>query len=577
MGCRMRMLSVVAVALGVVTGLAHGQSSSRGAMVIDDGQTSRVLLYSEPDLEVVRLPDFEASDLPVFAEKLRLSEAQRDVVRRLIEEYLEAYARLVELEDPERAKTDVGSTISGALRAVRGPQPLESGSEESPKSDSEKDREDEGIGGGAMPSGDAKVDPVEAIILDELKKAGFETETLEDSPFRPSISISVSMERPAEGEEASAPAEPGVNVRLSFGKDDDSLTAEMREKLQAVADRAVPRIKEHVRSNLDRMIAPESAAPPPDDQIEEKWAEVQGLHERVKSFLAAKKALRQQYVLKTQAILAEVQLELWPGLERALTRMKTLSWGQLDGERTDLLAILQRMEFSQDEVKRLAEHLESYELQLHQALVRRNEILADVDAQIDSALYEGKRERALGLADRVTKARMAIRDLNERYAEVIAGRLSGERVPRFRGKVLEMSYPRVYRRTLGRQAFDEALALEGLDADVRATIDARYKSYMLQLDEMNRRLARAIREEQPKELTGSVKRAAAMMEGEAYDLAARDAARREIIEGFRGRRELDVRTMRSVYSMLTAEQRARLPRIPVVDVAEPVTAEDADE
>ena len=67
-----------------------------------------------------------------------------------------------------------------------------------------------------------------------------------------------------------------------------------------------------------------------------------------------------------------------------------------------------------------------------------------------------------------------------------------------------------------------------------------------------------------------------MTEGEEFDLTASNAAREAITAGFRARQQLDMRTMRSLYALLTAEQRAQLPRMPEVDVAEPVTAEHLD-
>ena len=167
---------------------AMGQSSSRGTMVTDDGQSRRVLHFSEPDLDAVRRPDFELSDVTVFVDTLLLSEAQRDALRRLIGKYLDDYAALVKARNPELDPGPGRSRISAGLRAVRGDESGDESAEAPAAGEIENhQRGDEGDvqrapggPGRSEPSGGGRMDPVEAIILDELKKAGFETDSLED-------------------------------------------------------------------------------------------------------------------------------------------------------------------------------------------------------------------------------------------------------------------------------------------------------------------------------------------------------------------------------------------------------------
>ena len=58
--------------------------------------------------------------------------------------------------------------------------------------------------------------------------------------------------------------------------------------------------------------------------------------------------------------------------------------------------------------------------------------------------------------------------------------------------------------------------------------------------------------------------------------AERTAARDTITDDFRRRRQLDARTLRSLYALLTSRQIAKLPKIPEIDLAEPVTAEHSE-
>ncbi|MEE9531206.1 MAG: hypothetical protein V3W52_09455, partial [Syntrophobacteria bacterium] len=91
------------------------------------------------------------------------------------------------------------------------------------------------------------------------------------------------------------------------------------------------------------------------------------LRESTKKFQRARDALRQDFVNEVRSQLSAEQLELWPGLERALTRIKTLPEGRLDGERTSLLRIVAGLGLDQEQQQAVAEALTAYELQLHEA------------------------------------------------------------------------------------------------------------------------------------------------------------------------------------------------------------------
>jgi hypothetical protein len=424
-------------------------------------------------------------------------------------------------------------------------------------------------------------DAINSIILDELRKAGFEADSLEDLPFSPRISIGVSMPAPGEGAEAAgaeiAPPEPSLDVSISFESEDDALTDELRAKLQEAADRMVPRITEHTRAQMaaQRGGGGMDGRPDPAERIGEKWRELTELRARIKAFLAAKRALRARVMAEAQTILAEEQLALWPAFERTLTRIKTLPLGAFDGESTDLLVILDNAELSETALEPIAPLLESYELQLHAALVRRNALLEDIDAEIDLALYERDGDRALMLVDRAIRARTAIRSLNEQYRETIAGEVDDPFAAAFRHSALTASYPSVYRRTLGEEAFAQALQLDSINEDVRIAITALQADYLQQLGRINDRIARTIRAQQPRRMRETIEQAVAELTSEQFP-AEHTAARDTITDDFRRRRQLDARTMRSLYSMLTPAQIAGLPPIPEIDLAEPVKAEHSE-
>jgi hypothetical protein len=181
------------------------------------------------------------------------------------------------------------------------------------------------------------------------------------------------------------------------------------------------------------------------------------------------------------------------------------------------------------------------------------------------------------LVDRLTRARLAVRAINEQYLQVVAAKLADQESGRFRRAVLAEAYPSIYRPTLGEEAFEAVGKLTGLNADQLAAIEALRTDYDTHLAEINQRLMRTIRAQQPKRLRESIEHAIAVTEGSDDPIEENSEVRDTITDDFRRRQQLDARTMRSLYGLLRPEQLAGLPSIPEIDLAEPITSEHADE
>jgi hypothetical protein len=512
-------------------------------MAIDDGTSRYVLHYSEPHVEVAVAPEFSLADIDLFTTDLSLSESQQQAVQRAIQDYLDAFAKLVKDKHPLRPAAQAAHGNAGHPDNAAG---------ELPPPDAPTPQDEERA-------------TMRAIVLEELKNAGYDVSDFERSPYRPSIGISVSMS----DDESGAPPEPDVNVNVSFGGEDDGLSPETRETLKPVADRIAKRLAEHVKARETKAMAQPREQRSPREEIEARWNELQQIRQRLKEFLKAKEQLRNELFTAVQSILSQSQLDQWPRLIRTLTRVKTLPWADMDGEQTDLLAILAESGITVETPSTLAEHCGSYADQLHAALVRRNEMLADIDAEIDMAMYEGRHERALSLADRITKARLAVRTINEQFAELLASDLPDEAATAFRAAFLHAAYPRVYRETLAARCFKEAAKLTDLTDSVRKSLNELAAGYDLQLGELNQRLRLAIRDQDASELKDTLDRVIAEVNASSEEDVTIGGGN-SIAEDFQRRQELDMRSVKSLYAMLLPEQIAKLPRIPELDVSEPV-------
>jgi hypothetical protein len=272
-----------------------------------------------------------------------------------------------------------------------------------------------------------------------------------------------------------------------------------------------------------------------------------------------------------QALLAEAQLERWPRFERALRRDRSLPLGRFAGESTDLVGILDGLEVETDDPAALVEAVDAYELRLHQALLRRDELLESADGEIDAALFAGDGREALRWADRTSRARAAVRAINDEFTSVIASALVSPGAETFRQRALEASYPRVYRATIADQAFAAVEAITTLDDATRSAVGELHAAYAEQAALLAPRIQRAVQTGEAAELRHEIEGVIDLIESGGA-VSAGSAPSELIAEAFQQRQALDARTMRTLYAIVPAEHRSGLPPVPVTEVGDPVRA-----
>lgn len=544
-------LSAAVAAVALAAGVALGQSDRRGMMMISDGTNQWALSYAEPDIDLIVQPYVNRSDVATFVSQLDLSDAQQAAVQRLIDAYLEDFRTLLADKHPQPERAE-------GMNAMRG-----GGGDEADVRAGGPDDEDAGDR-----ARDPEMNAMQSILLEELKADGIVKESLDELPVEPEFGIGVSMFRP---DENGVQPPPEVSVSIGFGSEDDRLDEALRSKLEKAAERAVPRIADAVREQVvaDHL---EGVQQSPSEQIESKWNELQALRERIAEFRKAHEALLTKLFANAKRLLSAEQLEHWPAFERALRRIKTLPWGQLDGESTDLIALVEDLELTNAQQAALAEALTNYERQLDAALKHRNDILDTADQEIDVALYTGDYDEAMSTAERLARARVAVRDLNDRTIETLAPALEGRAAKALRSAALAESYPTIYRRTIGQRAFEDVVLMDELDGELQVAVLELADRHGQLVSEVNDRLYRSVRREQEEQLTRSVERGVAALQGnddlpQAYDEQS------AIAQAFQQRQDIDARYMKMLYDMLPAETVAKLPAIPKHDVGERVRAE----
>ncbi len=543
-----RHLPHVGIVTAIVTAIftAHaaqalGQSGERQVMVFqqDDGGGPRFLQYTGPDMAELRTPDYVPRDLPVFNETLRLDDVQRLVMQTLLEVYLDAFMSLSDkLPSPAGPvmqlaaggdglhPADPGAVDAAVQEALRGTADI-----------SDLDLDVDGTGRVAI-----------GIVAHTEDGEHLEPAGLDGEDF------AVFVGTDEEGEEGAGPA-TGVFISLG-GREDMELPEETRQKLEAIAKEMAEKLQAQLAEQVAAGGGPMLIGPDVHDAIAEQERRFEELREATQKFERDKEALRRQFVVEAQGQLQPEQLGRWPALERALVRSKTLPKGRLDGERTNLLEIAEALELEEIDDEAVAQELESYDFALHDALVARNEFLAGVHQRIDEAIQKGDKDKALTIVDKAATLRVAVRDVNERFTDSLAARLSTPEAEVLQRKALEVSYPRVYRPTRAQKAFKAARELPGLDPDVLAGIAAIAAAYETDLDMANERLRRTIRKHQPTEPRHMVEQMASMADAGGHIVL--DQPDDPIRDAFKARRDLDERYLKQLDGFLTEEQRAAM-------------------
>ena len=520
----------------------------------DDGAAS-VTHFSMPDFQGLRQPDFLKRDVPLFKEKLVLSDEQVAALERQLDAYLEAFEKL---KKEQLQITEPGPIIFGKPEMANG----------------------DGMPGGDIVFSPKNLDDLPNTNLDDLDDmADFDGEM----PAGVGLSVRVTADAPG-GEDAPAAGGgegPEPDVAISFsGPNGQELPEEVRKALEKRAAEMVAQIKQQLQQRLAEGQQPADAAGGAaaaavpglgDLNIDELKQRQEDMAKQAASFRKAKEELRQKFVTEAQAPLATPQVEHWPALERALLREKSLPKGRISGERTDLFKMLKSTGLDQSQSAVLAEQLDAYELALDSALRQRNDSLDDATAKIDRAMQEQNPDKALSIVDHVTALRMAIRATNQQFADSIAAILSADKAQVFQNAVLRATYPQVYRTTIGQKTFAAAAKIDGLDDQTRAGLKSLESAYRAELEQVNQQLRRAIDKNQPLEPRRKFENMKQMMQGNAgKDVLFDENEKDPIADAFTKRRELDARYAKSVAEMLTPEQAAQLPKQPTRKAGQPI-------
>lgn len=225
--------------------------------------------------------------------------------------------------------------------------------------------------------------------------------------------------------------------------------------------------------------------------------------------------LRDQFLNNVKLVLSDRQLKGWDEFLRKLRRDKTLDRGILSGEHLNIFHVLQDMQLSEQQRLAIEPLLTQYETDLDQALRERNRAINDEDGVMLEAMQTQDADAMLKAMNHQIELRIAVRDINDHYVNVVAEALPETLGAEFREKAMTRAYPRIYRRSSAEKLFEAALALD-LPKEVRQNVNEVYGNYRTAIEDFNQRLLDMVRAQEPKNQRQRAEAASARMENKPY-------------------------------------------------------------
>jgi hypothetical protein len=214
-------------------------------------------------------------------------------------------------------------------------------------------------------------------------------------------------------------------------------------------------------------------------------------------WLKEKRQLDDGLLDNVNAILLREQRAMWPLFSQQLYRDKNMHRGRLSGESVDLFKILRDSNFPPSAETFIEPHLAEYAASLDIAMRKRDVLLRGNPQKLFDQILRGEMDRSPDMLEELIAARVEVRDVNDRYIDVVEASLSGPDGVAFRQRALGRGYPRIFRRTPAERILSAAAENDDYAADLHAQIVQLEAAYLGELGTVNDQLLRETRRYEP--------------------------------------------------------------------------------
>lgn len=268
------------------------------------------------------------------------------------------------------------------------------------------------------------------------------------------------------------------------------------------------------------------------------------------------KALEKSFMSDLQALLSTEQAGSWNRVERHRRRELLLRPGAVSGEGVNLIETVAALKLPSEVMATLAEPLAAYESDMDRALAAKQRVM---DEQADFDPSKGFDPQAF--QERMTKQREAgiqVRDVNQQYQRRIEDALPEERRPGFADAVKKAAYPSVFRPSRVARHLEAAGKFDDLSADQKEALSALRASYDRDVAAANEKIVSEIDAAESKGENGG--QMALLGGGQMNVRFGDDNDNSPLNQARKAKRELDDRARSRLESILSKEQKERLPK-----------------
>jgi hypothetical protein len=224
------------------------------------------------------------------------------------------------------------------------------------------------------------------------------------------------------------------------------------------------------------------------------------MFDRLQEWAVRKERMRGNFVDGLKAQLRDEQLALWPAFERFLVREKSLPRGRLSGEDLNLFMVVDDAVLSEESLDKIDAILDEYEIALDDALRRRDQAVAQGSPQMYQAIQRGDVAGAVRSMERQINARVAVRDLNERYrAQIVAALGQTDEARALDRAILLAGYERIYSPTPTEQLFATVMEMPSLSPEQLEAIVDLQTAFLMEMGSMNQQLLQLTRRWEPQQ------------------------------------------------------------------------------
>jgi hypothetical protein len=271
-------------------------------------------------------------------------------------------------------------------------------------------------------------------------------------------------------------------------------------------------------------------------------------------------ATEKQFIDDVRALLTAEQADRWPRVERLRRREQWLRAGPggfgpgagVSGSTVDLVAIVEALRLSDADRARLADTLEEYEQGMDRVLQDRDRAAAEERARAADGPLVLDADALRAFAKSQHEQAMKVREVNQRYARILASLLPDDQKAAFEEQFRARSFRAVYGDSAASRRLAAAERLDDLTPQQRDRLAQIRDAYRQAARPLNDRWAAA---QEQAENEGRFAGFPMMLPFGAAAPSADDP----VASARQARRDLDRRTAEQVDELLTAEQRARLP------------------